>query len=68
MTEDLSPNEKVILNVLKKSNLINKNYKKIKILGNGELKNKIDLHADFISKSAKVKIANVGGTINIKKI
>jgi len=60
--------EKIDINVLKKLNLINKNYKKIKILGNGELKNKIDLHADFISKSAKDKIANVGGTINIKKI
>ena len=60
--------EKIDINVLKKLNLIDKNYKKIKILGNGELKNKIDLHADFISKSAKDKIANVGGTINIKKI
>ena len=60
--------EKIDINVLKKLNLINKNYKKIKILGNGELKNKIDLHADFISKSAKNKIVNVGGTINIKKI
>ena len=60
--------EKIDISVLKKLNLIDKNYKKLKILGNGELKNKIDLHADFISKSAKNKIVNVGGTINIKKI
>ena len=60
--------EKIDINVLKKLNLIGKNYEKLKILGNGELKNKIDLHADFISKSAKNKIVNVGGTINIKKI
>jgi len=60
--------EKIDINILKKSNIISKNYKKIKILGNGEIKNKIELHADFVSKSAKNKITNVGGTINLKKV
>ena len=59
--------EKIDINILKKSNIINKNFKKIKILGNGEIKNKIELNADFVSKSAKNKITNVGGTINLKK-
>ena len=59
--------EKIDINVLKKLNLIDKNYKKIKILGNGELKNKIDLHADFISKSAKDKLEKAGGIISLKK-
>ena len=59
--------EKIDINILKKSNIISKNYKKIKILGNGEIKNKIELNADFVSKSAKNKITNVGGTINLKK-
>ena len=56
------------LKILQSKKIISKKYEKLKILGNGELKNKIDLHADFISKSAKNKIVNVGGTINIKKI
>jgi len=59
--------EKIDINILKKSNIISKNYKKIKILGNGEIKNKIELNADFVSKSAKIKITNIGGTINLKK-
>ena len=59
--------EKIDINILKKSNIISKNFKKIKILGNGEIKNKIELNADFVSKSAKIKITNVGGTINLKK-
>jgi len=60
--------EKIDINILKKLHIIDKNYKKMKILGNGELKNKIELHADFASKSAKKKITNVGGTINLKKV
>jgi len=60
--------EKIDINILKKSNIIGKNFKKIKILGNGEIKNKIELNADFVSKSAKNKITNVGGTINLKKV
>ena len=60
--------EKIDINILKKSNIICKNFKKIKILGNGEIKNKIELNADFVSKSAKNKITNVGGTINLKKV
>ena len=59
--------EKIDINILKKSNIISKNFKKIKILGNGEIKNKIELNADFVSKSAKIKITNIGGTINLKK-
>ena len=54
-------------NLLKKLKIINKNSQILKILGNGEIKNKIELNADFVSKSAKIKITNIGGTINLKK-
>ena len=37
--------------------------KKIKILGTGEIKFKVNLVADFVSKSAKVKLEKIGGTI-----
>ena len=54
------------LEVLKKSNIINKSYLKYKILGNGNLTSKIDILADFSSVSAKEKIEKLGGNIKIK--
>ena len=57
---------KIDLEVLKKSNIVNKSYLKYKILGNGNLKSKIDILADFTSVSAKEKIEKLGGNIKIK--
>ena len=54
-------------NLLKKLKIINKNSKKLKILGNGEIKVKINIEADLISKSAMKKLEKVGGLIQIKK-
>ncbi len=59
-------NSKIDLDLLKKANIINKFYKKIKILGFGDIKSKINLSADFISKSAKEKLEKAGGTLNLK--
>jgi large subunit ribosomal protein L15 len=59
----ISEKEKVNLDVLKKANILGKSYKKIKILGTGEIKFKVNLVADFVSKSAKVKLEKIGGTI-----
>ena len=53
--------------LLKKLKIINKNSKMLKILGNGEIKIKINIEADLISKSAKNKLEKVGGSILIKK-
>ena len=53
--------------LLKKLNIINKNTKYLKILGNGDIKDKIKIEAHLISKSAKEKLEKNGGTINIKK-
>jgi|TARA_B100000929_G_scaffold147054_1_gene116537 large subunit ribosomal protein L15 len=63
----LSENEKINIDTLKKANILSKSYKKIKILGSGEIKFKINLTADFISKSAKDKLEKAGGTINLNK-
>ena len=60
--------EKIDLNLLKKINIVNKIFNKIKILGSGEVKNKIELYADFASKSAQEKITKAGGSINLKKV
>ena len=40
---------------------------KLKILGSGEIKTKIDITAHFASKQAKEKIEKVGGKISIIK-
>ena len=63
----INSNEKVDLKVLIKKNILNKSYKKIKILGSGSITTKLDIEADFSSKSAKDKIEKIGGTLLIKK-
>jgi large subunit ribosomal protein L15 len=54
------------IDLLKKNKIINKSFRKVKVLGAGEIKDKINLSVDFISKSAKEKLEKIGGTINIK--
>ena len=53
--------------LLKKLNLISKNSNKLKILGQGEIKSKINIIADLASKSALQKLEKLGGSIQIKK-
>ena len=55
------------LKILKEKNFINKKYSKLKILGSGEIKNKLDITANFASKQAQDKIQKAGGKINIIK-
>jgi len=54
-------------NLLKKLKLINKNSIKLKILGSGEIKEKINIEADLASKSAVEKLEKIGGSIQLKK-
>ena len=63
----INPNDKINSELLIKLKIINKNSQKLKILGNGEIKVKINIEADLISKSAKKKLEKVGGLIQIKK-
>ena len=53
--------------LLKKLKIINKNSQMLKILGTGEIKVKVNIEADLISKSAKEKLEKIGGSILIKK-
>jgi large subunit ribosomal protein L15 len=59
--------DKINLDLLKKLNILNKNSKKLKILGSGEIKNKVIIEANFFSKSAKDKLEKTGGTAQILK-
>ncbi len=62
----ITPSEKIDLKYLKKINLLNNSLNRLKILGDGELKDKIPLETDFISERAKLKLEKVGCTITIK--
>ena len=59
--------ETINLSLLKKAKLISNNCLKLKILGSGELKDKITLEVDFISKSVKDKLDKTGSILKIKK-
>ena len=53
--------------LLKKLKIINKNSTKLKILGTGEIKDKINIEANLASKSAVEKLEKIGGSIQLKK-
>ena len=53
--------------LLKKLKIINKNSTKLKILGTGEIKDKVNIEANLASKSAVDKLEKIGGSIQLKK-
>ena len=65
--KNIKTNEVIKSQLLKKLKLINKNAKKLKILGSGEVKEKINIEADLASKSAISKLEKIGGSIQLKK-
>ena len=59
--------EKINLTLLKKNKIVSKNSKKLKILGSGELKDKMNFEIDYISKNAKIKMEKIGCELIVKK-
>ena len=57
--------DKIDLALLKKLNIIKKRYKKLKVLGKGEIKDKLNIEVNFLSNSAKVKLEKSGSNIKI---
>ncbi len=53
--------------LLKKLRIINKSSTKLKILGTGEIKDKVNIEANLASKSAIEKLEKIGGSIQLKK-
>ena len=51
--------------ILKENGLIRSALKPVKILGNGDMKSKIDITATVFSESAKEKIEKAGGTATV---
>ena len=65
--KNIKPSDILNSELLIRLKLINKNSKKLKILGTGEIKEKINIEADLVSKSALKKIEKIGGSIQLKK-
>ena len=65
--KSINNSDNINLEFLKKLKIINKNFNKLKILGFGEIKQKINIEADFFSKSAKNKLEKIGATIQMLK-
>ena len=65
--KSINTNDVLNSELLKKLKLINKNSHKLKILGSGEIKDKINIVADLASKSAVKKLEKIGGSIQLKK-
>ena len=63
----ISSNSKLNLSLLQKSNLVNKKYNKLKVLGSGEIKEKVEIEVNYISNSAKQKIEKSGGKVSLIK-
>ncbi len=62
----IKTDEKININTFKKSKLFRKSINKFKVLSNGNFNSKIDIEADYTSKTAKEKIEKVGGKITVK--
>ena len=62
----ISADAKININTLKKSKVFRKSINKFKVLSNGEFNLKIDIEADYSSKTAKGKIEKAGGQITVK--
>ena len=56
----ISDSTKIDLNLLKTNKIIKQNITKFKVLGSGEINNKVNLDTDLLSKSAKEKLTKTG--------
>ena len=63
----IDPTKKINLDFLQKIKIVSKNSKKLKILGSGELKDKLDFEIDYISENAKIKMEKIGCGIIVKQ-
>ena len=63
----LQTTDKINLATLIKLKRVNKKYKKLKLLGMGDLKDKFEIETNFISKSANEKVIKSGGKVTIIK-
>ena len=65
LSKKLKLTDKIDLALLKKLNIVKKKYKKLKVLGKGEIKDKLNIEVNFLSNSAKAKLEKSGSNIKI---
>ena len=64
-SKKINPSDKIDLGLLKKLNIVKKKYKKLKVLGNGDVKEKLNIEVNYLSNSAKTKLEKLGSNIKI---
>ena len=64
-SKKINPSDKIDLALLKKLNIVKKKYKKLKVLGNGDVKEKLNIEVNYLSNSAKTKLEKSGSNIKI---
>ena len=62
----IQKNEVLNIDVLKKNKILGKSFKMLKILGTGEIQDKINIETHFLSKNAKEKLNKIGCFVTIK--
>ena len=58
----ISPETKIDLNLLKTNKIVKKNVTKFKILGLGDIKQKVNIDSRLLSKNAKTKLSKSGSS------
>ena len=64
-SKKINPSDNIDLALLKKLNIVKKKYKKIKVLGKGDVKEKLNIEVNYLSNSAKAKLEKSGSNIKI---
>ena len=61
----IKSSDKIDIKYLHSFKILKKKYEKLKILGQGEIKDKLNLEVHYLSNSAKEKLSKNGSTIKI---
>ena len=64
-SKKIKTTDKIDLALLKKLNIVKKKFKKLKVLGKGEIKEKLNLEVNYLSNSAKAKLEKSGSNVKI---
>jgi len=63
--EKVAGEKEITRDLLREKGLISKRNVPVKILGNGELKSKVQVRVDAVSKAAREKIEKLGGIVTL---
>ena len=64
-SKKIKTTDKIDLAFLKKLKIVKKKFKRLKVLGKGEIKEKLNLEVDYLSNSAKAKLEKTGSNVKI---